>query len=372
VKQRITVQVSDPDQQRWGFELAARLDTDGANGQAGDFTSIDNQTQVICEDNAPKPCASNLLFITHTSAGTRNGTKNGASFQFDWTPPTTNVGTLTMYAAGNAANGNGSPTGDLIYTTSLQLTPAIPVAPGVTSGNVVISATGTAGPATANSWISVYGKNLAVTTRSWNDTDFTDGGLPFSLDGVSVVLTYQGAPRLAYVGYVSPTQVNFVLPSDIGANAAQVQIRNAAGISAPVPLTIQANAPQFLTIDGKHVLASRANGQFVAAAGALSPAITVPAAPGETISLFGTGWGPTTPALVPGQIPTQAAAMSRSTSVTIGGTAATVTSPAVVPNTVGVYQLSVQVPANLGNGDAQVVVSQGGVDSAPVLLTVQK
>src|ERR1039457_4385686 len=48
VKQRVAVQVSDPVQQRWGFELTARLNSDLANGQAGDFTPVDNLTQVIC------------------------------------------------------------------------------------------------------------------------------------------------------------------------------------------------------------------------------------------------------------------------------------------------------------------------------------
>ena len=109
VKQRITVQVADPAQQRWGFELTARLNSDLEKGQAGDLVPVDNMTQVICEDSAPKPCASGPQFITHTSVGTRNGTPNGASFQFDWTPPATNAGPVTLYAAGNAANGNGSP-----------------------------------------------------------------------------------------------------------------------------------------------------------------------------------------------------------------------------------------------------------------------
>jgi hypothetical protein len=111
VKQRVMVQVSDAAQQRWGFELTARLNSDLSNGQAGDLTAVDGFTQVICEDSAPKPCVSGPQFITHTSAGTRNGTPGGATFQFDWTPPATNAGPVTLYAAGNAANGNGSPSG---------------------------------------------------------------------------------------------------------------------------------------------------------------------------------------------------------------------------------------------------------------------
>ena len=52
VKQRITVQVSDPTEQRWGFELTARLNSDLEKGQAGDLVPVDNMTQVICEDSA--------------------------------------------------------------------------------------------------------------------------------------------------------------------------------------------------------------------------------------------------------------------------------------------------------------------------------
>ena len=187
VKQRVAVQVADPAQQRWGFELTARLNSDLEKGQAGDFTPVDNLTQVICEDNAPKPCASGPSFITHTSAGTRNGTKNGATFQFDWTPPATNAGPVTFFVAGNAANGNGSPTGDQIYTSSVQLAPAIPAAPSVTAGNIVSAATSVAGPMAPNSWVTIFGSNLGVTTRGWADSDFVNGGIPFSLDGVSVL-----------------------------------------------------------------------------------------------------------------------------------------------------------------------------------------
>src|SRR3954453_6821290 len=36
VRQRVTVQVADPGQRRWGFELTARLNSNLENGQAGD------------------------------------------------------------------------------------------------------------------------------------------------------------------------------------------------------------------------------------------------------------------------------------------------------------------------------------------------
>jgi uncharacterized protein (TIGR03437 family) len=365
IKQRVAVQVADPAQQRWGFELTARLNSDLQNGQAGDFTPIDNMTQVICEDSAPRPCVSGPSFITHTSAGTRNGTPGGATFQFDWTPPATNAGLVTLYAAGNAANGNGAPTGDQIYTSSVQLAPAIPAAPVVTAGNVVSAATSAAGAVAPDSWVTIYGTNLSATTRAWAASDFQNNlGMPFSVDGVSVLLNVNNTPRVACVGYVSPTQVNFLMPSNAGAGPTTVQVKNPAGISTAATITVAANAPQLFTADGKSVLGSHGNGTLLSK--------TAPAAPGETIIVYGTGLGPTSPALIPAQVPTVAASLATLPQVTIGGAAATVAFAGVVPGTAGVYQINVQVPSSAANGDLPLIVTVGTAGSASTLLTVQK
>jgi uncharacterized protein (TIGR03437 family) len=364
VKQRVMVQVSDPNQRRWGFEFSARLNSDLEKGQAGDLNPVDNFTQVICEDNAPRPCASGVTFIEHTSAGTRNGTRNGVTFQFDWTPPATNVGPITFYVAGNAANGDANFTGDLIYTSSVQLSPLTPAAPTVTTGNVVSSATGVAGPMAPNSWATIYGTNLGVTTRGWTDSDFVNGQIPFSLDGVSVLLIQFGAPRLAYVGYVSPTQVNFLLPSDLTVTATTVQVRNPAGTNTAVPITIQANACQLFTSDGKSVLGAHANGTLLSK--------SAPAAPGESIVLYGTGLGAAAPALIPGVVPSDATPLAALPQVTIGGAPATVSFAGVVPGSAGVYQLNVQVPSSAANGDLPVIVQVGTGSSTATTLTVQK
>jgi uncharacterized protein (TIGR03437 family) len=364
VKQRLAVRVSDPVQQRWGFELTARLNSDLANGQAGDLTPVDNFTQVICEDFAPKPCASGPQFITHTSAGTRNGTPGGATFQFDWTPPATNAGPVTLFVAGNAANGNGSPTGDLIYTSSVQLTPVVPAAPSVTAGNIVSAATGVAGPVAPNSWVTIYGSNLCATTRGWADSDFQNSGMPFSLEAVSVLLTVNNTPRAAYVGYVSPTQVNFLLPSNASAGTTTVQLKNSAGLTTATPITVQASAPQLFTVDGKSVLGVHSSGALLGKA--------APAAPGETIVVYGTGLGVTSPALIPGVVPADAYPLATLPQVTIGGAAATVTFAGAVPGTAGVYQINVQVPSSASNGDLPLIVQVGTTSSASTLLTVQK
>jgi len=189
--------------------------------------------------------------------------------------------------------------------------------------------------------------------------------MPFSLDGVSVLVGQGGAPRLTYVGYVSPTQVNFLLPSNMAPGPTTVQVRNPAGITAAVPLTVAANAGQLFTTDGKSVLGTKANGSLLGKAAQA-------AVPGETIVIYGTGLGATSPALIPGLVPVEAAGLATLPRVTIGGANATVISASVVTGSAGVYQVTVQVPADAANGDLPVVVQIGTASSAPATLTVQR
>lgn len=123
---RIKVQVRDPEQQRWGFQFTARLASSPAVANAGDLRSVDDYTRVICQDNTAKPCGdtNQIQLIMQNVAGSRNGQKDGADFEFDWTAPAAGAGAVSFYVAGNAANGNGNNQGDLIYTSSLSLNEA--------------------------------------------------------------------------------------------------------------------------------------------------------------------------------------------------------------------------------------------------------
>lgn len=58
---------------------------------------------------------------THKLNG--GATANTHTFTFNWTAPTTNVGNVTFYYAGNAANGNNLTSGDFIYKASQVVTP---------------------------------------------------------------------------------------------------------------------------------------------------------------------------------------------------------------------------------------------------------
>ena len=355
VKQRIQVEVADPAQRRWGFELTARLLSDLKNGQAGSFASTDKNTQVICDDGNLAPCKSSTVvqFIEHTEAGTRNGTTGSAVFEFDWTPPATDVGNIRLYAAGNAANGDNNNTGDHIYTTSVELTAAAAVpTPTISSTSGVVNAAYAQGGVAANCWITINGTNLSATTRTWTADEIASGSWPTSLDGVSV--TVNG--KAAYVQYISPTKINALTPADDALGPVDVRVTFNGQTSDAATATLQPFAPALFTFDGKYLATAAGDrvtltksDQFLNA-----PDQKAPVKPGDTITVFGTGMGAVSA--------DDQTTLANTPTVTVGGASATVTAAGLVANAPRIYQISVTVP-DVPDGDQAVVVQIGGVSS---------
>ncbi|HTM52040.1 MAG TPA: choice-of-anchor V domain-containing protein [Bryobacteraceae bacterium] len=143
VRQRIRVTVIDPTQRKWGFQVTARL-ASNPKTRAGVLSPSDATTQVLCSgaNTLELPCTSNpvLQFIEHTLSGSRQTAVGaGQTFEFDWTPPDSDVGSIVLYAAGNAANANTTETGDNIYTTSVTLTAGSAPPPTGSSTTQIIS-----------------------------------------------------------------------------------------------------------------------------------------------------------------------------------------------------------------------------------------
>ncbi len=103
----LTVSLSQMGPSRWGFELAAKTES---NSQGGIIAVTQSQYTQISNGNG-------ITYLKHRSAGTFNGQPNSATWEFDWTAPDAASGPITFYAAGNAANGNFMTSGDYIYTT---------------------------------------------------------------------------------------------------------------------------------------------------------------------------------------------------------------------------------------------------------------
>jgi uncharacterized protein (TIGR03437 family) len=359
VAKRVTLTISDSSARRWGFEASARQTSD--NGQAGTIRSLDANTRVVT--------AGGVQYISHTTAGTRQGATSSVDFVFEWTPPASAVGEVTFYVAANAANGNNqADPGDRIYTNNAKLTPAAGggARPTISESGVVNGASFRPNIA-ANAWVTIRGADLAGTTRIWEGRDFDGNKLPTSLDGVSVRI----AGKAAYVYYISPTQLNVLAATDIGEGPVQVEVTRDGQTSNSMTGQAARVAPGFFKFDPedrKYIAATHVNGAFLGKT-TLYPGLTTPAAKGETIVLYGTGFGPTEPAAPNGET-VSTPGMVTGVTVTIGNVPATVSFAGLTGS--GLYQLNVVVPASAPSGDAEVIATVGGVSTpGGDLITIQ-
>jgi uncharacterized protein (TIGR03437 family) len=230
--------------------------------------------------------------------------------------------------------------------------------PNITSA-AVTNAAQPAGGIAANTYITIKGNNLAATKRSWTTADFGSSGktLPTSLDGLSVTVNGQAA----YICYVSPVQINLLTPTDLPLSGPiAVQVSDGLLTSNTVNVTAQPVAPAFFLFDAAgHVAATHANNTLIGTA--TSSPVGTPAVPGETILLYGNGFGPTNPPAVNGQVQAGSAPMVVNPIITFNGVSGDVIFAGLAGT--GVYLFQVRVPAGLPDGDAKVAATVGGVTS---------
>jgi hypothetical protein len=113
---RVTVTVNQVNAVIYGFQSTA---VDLLGRQAGSFTLAPptNQTQI-----KQTFVGLNLRdYVEHTVDGLLPVQFNTKSWQYDWHTPTVPRGNVGFYAAGNAANSDGGPNGDYIYTGSARI-----------------------------------------------------------------------------------------------------------------------------------------------------------------------------------------------------------------------------------------------------------
>jgi uncharacterized protein (TIGR03437 family) len=242
-----------------------------------------------------------------------------------------------------------------------------PAAPGsVTISSVSNNASGQLG-IQSGSWVSIYGTNLSSTTRTWQDSDFVGDNLPATVDGVTVTIN----GKAAAIYYVSPGQLNVQAPTDNALGSVQVQVKNSLG-SAAGSAALQQYSPAFFPFPGNYVAAVHTDSVYVAPAALFgAAAASRPAQPGETVMLYGTGFGPTAPDVAAGKILNAPAALVDPSQlhIRIGGVPATVKYAGMVA--AGEYQFNVVIPALL-DGDHSIVADIGGLSSQAGLLIAVK
>lgn len=189
-------------------------------------------------------------YINHTFNGTLPNGPNQGGWSLRWKAPAQSAGRVTFYAIGNAANGNGATSGDFIYTTNqrLQFSPALPTVASVSAASF---ATGALAPETI---ASAFGTGLSQNVAVANSVP-----LPTELDGTQLLVRDAfNIERAASLFFVSPGQINYLVPLGTFPGAATVFVRRNGIDAAQGTLTIETFTPALFS--------ANATGQGVAAA----------------------------------------------------------------------------------------------------------
>ncbi|MBN8729651.1 MAG: hypothetical protein J0L64_03860 [Acidobacteria bacterium] len=212
------------------------------------------------------------------------------------------------------------------------------VAPAYTASSIVHAASGVSSVLVPNGLATLYGTNLSATTAVLNTSDVSNGALPVSLPSTGVRVTVNGL--LAHLLYVSPTQVNFLVPSLVQPGLATVELTRTGLTGGAVRVLVAAAAPGMFVATVGVAVATRADGRLITEAS--------PAAPGEVVVLYATGLGETAPRAEYGRVAAGAAWVSnreRFGVILDGRTlAGGVLYAGVTPGFAGLYQVNLQLP----------------------------
>jgi uncharacterized protein (TIGR03437 family) len=232
-------------------------------------------------------------------------------------------------------------------------------APVYTAAGIVQAASQTAGTLAPNSIATVYGSNLSWTTHAVVTADLNGKYLPNTLDGVTVYVNGYACALF----FVSPGQVNFIIPYQIvDTKISVVLVRN--GLSGPkVTVPFAAGAPAFFQWSGNFAVAEHADGSLISSAS--------PAQAGEVVVLFATGLGRTSPDLLPDAVASTAMSILHLSDlqVLIDGVLCPPSSiyyAGVTPGFAGLYQINLKLPDAL-NSDPTIQLVMGAQTSPPTV-----
>jgi uncharacterized protein (TIGR03437 family) len=203
--------------------------------------------------------------------------------------------------------------------------------------SAILNGASYAGNVAPGTWAAIFGTNLAPSVASAQAVP-----LPTQLNGVSVTVgSGAGGSYLAPLSYVSPTQINalipFAVPFTTFGGSVPVVVTSALGAGSPAFLQfVSAEAPSLFTQNGS------GTGAALVFDGSFQPVTTVGQNP---LILYAAGLGPTNP-------PASSASGGNSTApfnsvvnpvdVYVGDTPATVLFAGLAPGLPGIYQLNVQ------------------------------
>jgi uncharacterized protein (TIGR03437 family) len=391
VQQMIHVTASHPTATRWGFQMTIREVSDEST-DAGTFsTSAGVPFTVVCGDvsqfgSAPPCNANNGRQFAEQVNAPRTGTGAGFDWLVPWLPPQTEVGRLHIYVSAVAADGDGTPQGDRVYTFegTLPAVGACSLAAKPTLRTVMNGASFQP-PFSSNAMISVFGNGFQVSglkrSVGLGDLENNNTTFPTTLACVAVEVTGPGIaqPVRIPIAYVQADQINAQATEFIGTGPVTVKVilnpdKPNQFVSDVATLnTQQAFAPAFFFIPGSTTIAAQIAGTSIPVADpSLIPGGQA-AKPGTIVTLYGTGFGDFMQRIPAGQLATAADPLATPITVSIGGTtlsSADVLYAGASPGSLGgLYQFNVRIPASTPNGEIPVTISIGGfqTQTAPQL-----
>jgi uncharacterized protein (TIGR03437 family) len=221
-----------------------------------------------------------------------------------------------------------------------------PVTPAIAAGGVV-NAASFAAQVSPGALATVFGSNF---TGSGLDA-IASLPLPASLGGVSVKVNGVAAHLL----YSSSNQINFQIPWETKPGSAPVIVTVNGLASKQVNVTVQAAAPG-LFVSGSHAIVQNYPDYSLNSS-------SNPVKASGTIIAYLTGAGAVSNQPADGAAAGSGSSLSTVTSpvsATIGGQNASVSSAALAPGFVGLWQANIVVPSALTQGDFPLIVSVGG------------
>ena len=209
-------------------------------------------------------------------------------------------------------------------------------APSFSTDSIVNSANGSSTSLAPNVIATILGSNLAFTTESASVDPTTGGTLPNKLGGVQIRVANIIAPLL----YVSPTQINFLIPAALLPGKYNLSVVRQS-TAAQASITLLDVAPAIFLVDEGKPAAQHADGTLITK--------DAPAQPGEIIVVYGDGLGQTDPPQVDGVEPSVAAQilLLDRFRVLVDGQALPSTSvlyAGITPGYVGLYQINLRLP----------------------------
>jgi uncharacterized protein (TIGR03437 family) len=199
--------------------------------------------------------------------------------------------------------------------------------------------------------VQIYGTGLTLATSPLQNVP-----LPTTLNGTTVNITINGTTTHAILYYVSPTQIDAIIPSATPVGTGQITVTvQGAGTGAPAPITVVQSAFGMLTLNGVGngpAVAFDVNSNYLG--------LTNAANPGDFITLWGSGVGPVTGDETIAQTPMNLTNIP--IEVDIGGKPSMIqyAGRSIYP---GVDQINVQVPPGVSGCHTSVVVRSGDIVS---------